>query len=210
VEDIGMRDNPYSGKLIAIDGPNGVGKSTIIKAVENKLLLYGADVFVTKEPTDTDLGIFLRKFAEERNGLGLACLVAADRYEHLKNEIIPMLEQSKIVITDRYVLSSLILQGMDGVDSKFIMNINNEIIKPDLQVALFANEKVIQSRLGERKNLTRFEKDYHSRDELQYMDLGVKVLRELKIDVAYITNECDLDSNVDRIVSSIFGMLEGK
>jgi thymidylate kinase len=99
---------------------------------------------------------------------------------------------------------------MDGVDSKFIMNINNEIIKPDLQVALFANEKVIQSRLGERKNLTRFEKDYHSRDELQYMDLGVKVLRELKIDVAYITNECDLDSNVDRIVSSIFGMLEGK
>jgi dTMP kinase len=205
-----MRDNPYSGKFIAIDGPNGVGKSTIIKAVENKLLLHGADVFVTKEPTDTDLGIFLRKFAEERDGLGLACLVAADRYEHLKNEIIPMLEQSKIVITDRYVLSSLILQGMDGVDSKFIMDINNKIIKPDLQVVLSANEKVIQSRLGERKNLTRFEKDYHSRDELQYMELGVKVLRDLKINVEYISNECDLDSNVDRIVSSIFGLLEGK
>jgi dTMP kinase len=205
-----MRDNPYGGKFIAIDGPNGVGKSTIIKAVENKLLLYGADVFVTKEPTDTDLGISLRKFAEKRNGLGLACLVAADRYEHLKDEIIPMLEQSKIVITDRYILSSLILQGMDGVDSKFIMNINNEIIKPDLQVALFANEKVIQSRLGERKNLTRFEKEYHSRDELQYMNLGVKVLRDLKINVEYINNECDFDSNVDRIVSSIFGLLEEK
>ena len=116
-----MRKNSYDGKLVAIDGPNGVGKSTIIAAVAKKLqLLYAVDVFVTKEPTSTELGAFLRSFAEEEKGLGLACLVAADRYEHLKNEIIPMLEQRKVVITDRYILSSFILQGMDGVNTKFI------------------------------------------------------------------------------------------
>lgn len=206
-----MRKNSYDGKLVAIDGPNGVGKSTIIAAVAKKLqLLYAVDVFVTKEPTGTELGAFLRSFAEEEKGLGLACLVAADRYEHLKNEIIPMLEQRKVVITDRYILSSFILQGMDGVNTKFILDINDEIIKPDLQVALFADEKTIQSRLGERENLTRFEKNNQSGCELKYMNLGIKILMDLKTNILNINNQCDLDSNVDKIVSAILGLLEEK
>ena len=204
-----MRKNSYDGKLVAIDGPNGVGKSTIIAAVAKKLqLLYAVDVFVTKEPTSTELGAFLRSFAEEEKGLGLACLVAADRYEHLKNEIIPMLEQRKVVITDRYILSSFILQGMDGVNTKFILDINDEIVKPDLQVALFADEKTIQSRLGERENLTRFEKNNQSGCELKYMNLGIKILMDLKTNILNINNQCDLDSNVDKIVSAILGLLE--
>lgn len=205
-----MKDNLFGGKLIAIDGPNGVGKSTIIAAVEKKLLLRKVDVFVTKEPTNSELGCFLRNFSEKKKGLGLACLVAADRYEHLKNEIIPMLEQNKVVITDRYILSSLILQGMDGVDTKFILNINGEIIKPDLQVAVFADEKVIQSRLSERESLTRFEKDNQSQDELQYMKLGVRELRDLNINILNIDNDCNLDNNVDKIVCTIVGLLEEK
>ena len=206
-----MRKNSYDGKLVAIDGPNGVGKSTIIAAVAKKLqLLYAVDVFVTKEPTSTELGAFLRSFAEEEKGLGLACLVAADRYEHLKNEIIPMLEQRKVVITDRYILSSFILQGMDGVNAKFILDINDEIVKPDLQVALFADEKTIQSRLGERENLTRFEKNNQSGCELKYMNLGIKILMDLKTNILNINNQCDLDSNVDKIVSAILGLLEEK
>ena len=200
-----MRKNSYDGKLVAIDGPNGVGKSTIIAAVAKKLqLLYAVDVFVTKEPTSTELGAFLRSFAEEEKGLGLACLVAADRYEHLKNEIIPMLEQRKVVITDRYILSSFILQGMDGVNTKFILDINDEIIKPDLQVALFADEKTIQSRLGER------EKNNQSGCELKYMNLGIKILMDLKTNILNINNQCDLDNNVDKIVSAILGLLEEK
>ena len=206
-----MRKNSYDGILVAIDGPNGVGKSTIIAAVAKKLqLLYAVDVFVTKEPTSTELGAFLRSFAEEEKGLGLACLVAADRYEHLKNEIIPMLEQRKVVITDRYILSSFILQGMDGVNTKFILDINDEIVKPDLQVALFADEKTIQSRLGERENLTRFEKNNQSGCELKYMNLGIKILMDLKTNILNINNQCDLDSNVDKIVSAILGLLEEK
>lgn len=206
-----MRKNSYDGKLVAIDGPNGVGKSTIIAAVAKKLqLLYAVDVFVTKEPTSTELGAFLRSFAEEEKGLGLACLVAADRYEHLKNEIIPMLEQRKVVITDRYILSSFILQGMDGVNTKFILDINDEIVKPDLQVALFADEKTIQARLGERENLTRFEKNNQSGCELKYMNLGIKILMDLKTNILNINNQCDLDSNVDKIVSAILGLLEEK
>lgn len=205
-----MKNNSFGGKLISIDGPNGVGKSTIIKAVAKKLQLYAVEVFVTKEPTNSELGVFLRDFAEKEKGLGLACLVAADRYEHLKNEIIPMLGQGKVVITDRYILSSFILQGMDNVNTTFITNINDEIIKPDLQVALFADESTIQSRLDERENLTRFEKNNQSGRELQHMNLGIEILRDLKTNILKINNQGDLDSNVDKIVSAILGLLEEK
>ena len=205
-----MKINTFGGKLIAVDGPNGVGKSTIIEAVEKKLRLYLVDVFTTKEPTDTELGFFLRNFSEKEPGIGLACLVAADRYEHLKNEIIPMLEKEKVVITDRYILSSLILQGMDGVNTKFIININDEIIKPDLQVSLFADERISQSRLCERGKLTRFEKNNQTGCELQYMNSGIKTLMDLKINTLNINNQDNLESNVDKIVLAILGLLEKK
>lgn len=198
-----MKINTFGGKLIAVDGPNGVGKSTIIEAVEKKLRLYLVDVFTTKEPTDTELGFFLRNFSEKEPGIGLACLVAADRYEHLKNEIIPMLEKEKVVITDRYILSSLILQGMDGVNTKFIININDEIIKPDLQVSLFADERIIQSRLCERGKLTRFEKNNQSRKELINMQKGIEKLKKLKIKVLCVNNSDNLESNVEKITNYI-------
>lgn len=60
----------------------------------------------TKEPTDNELGCFVREYAERFDGISVACLVAADRYQHLRDEIVPQLEKGKIVITDRYVLSS--------------------------------------------------------------------------------------------------------
>lgn len=91
------------GYFIAVDGPNGVGKSTLIAAIKNKLEILGYDVYVTREPTDTKLGNFLREFAEQHSGVSLACMVAADRYEHIINEIMPALGEGKIVISDRYI-----------------------------------------------------------------------------------------------------------
>lgn len=83
-------------------------------------------------------------------------MVAADRYEHMTNEIIPALEEGQLVISDRYILSSLILQEMDGVSDTFVLTVNSEIIKPDLQLAVFADERVLQ-------------KDYQN--EIHWLDL---------------------------------------
>lgn len=90
----------------------------------------------------------------------------------------PALGEGKIVISDRYILSSLILQEMDGVGTEFILNTNSEIIKPDLQLAVIADEKILQERLSERDVLTRFEKENQSKRELDFMEKGVRELRK--------------------------------
>lgn len=161
----------------------------------------GYDVYTTSEPTNTELGIFIRGFAENHSGISLACLVAADRYEHIMNEISPELNRGKLVITDRYVLSSLILQEMDGVSKTFILNLNSKIIKPDLQVAVFADEKTLQKRLAERKELTRFEKGNQSNMELFYLDKGIAELEKRNVDVLRINNNDNLEDNVEKVIS---------
>lgn len=69
-----------------------------------------------------------------------------------------MLYDGNIVITDRYILSSLILQRMDGVNADYIMDLNALIIRPDLQVTIMADVGTLQKRLSDRAELTRFER----------------------------------------------------
>ena len=191
------------GFFVAIDGPNGVGKSTLIAAIKNKMETAGYTVCTTKEPTDTKLGGFIRQFAENNSGKSLACLVAADRYEHISSEIIPELKKGALVITDRYVLSSLILQGMDGVGNTFILNLNSDIVKPDLQLAVFADEEVLQKRLADRMALTRFERGNQSGKELSYMELGIIELEKLNVNVMRINNTNNIEANVERVITFI-------
>lgn len=195
--------NDMEGFLLAVDGPNGAGKSTLIQAISRRMELKGYTVYITREPTDTELGNFIRKYAENHLGTGLACLVAADRYEHIFNEIIPELKKGTLVITDRYILSSLILQEMDGVSEAFILNLNSEIIKPNLQLAVFADEAVLQKRLSERGILTRFEKGNQSNSELYYMEKGIKALQKRNVEVMHIDNNDNLEANVEEVVSFI-------
>ena len=139
-----MISHNTNGFLVAIDGPNGAGKSALIEAVKQRMKEQDIQIFITREPTDSEFGSFVRKFSENHAGISLACMVAADRYKHIAEEILPELDKGKIVITDRYLLSSLILEGMDGISAETILNLNLDIIRPDLQIAVFAAEGVLQ------------------------------------------------------------------
>ncbi len=191
------------GYFVAVDGPNGSGKTTLIKVIARKLERIGYKVKVTREPTNTKLGKTVRECAEKQKGLSIACMVTADRYLHIENEIEPLLNTGNIVITDRYLLSSLILQRMDGVDAEYIMALNSMIIRPDLQLAIYADKDNLQKRLAERDELTRFEKGNRSMEELLFMKKGVEILRRNEITVLEINNDTDLDKNADMIVSCI-------
>lgn len=190
-----MKTNEYGGMLVAIDGPNGVGKSTLIERLKVELENAGECVYCTREPTSTELGDFTRKFSEHVNGNCLACLVAADRYYHLSEEIIPQLEKEAIVITDRYLLSSLVLQRMDNVDTDFINKINEDILSPDIQFAIIADESTIHSRLQERSYLSRFERDDKTNEELTFLLEGVEILSKMGVNAIVVNNNEDLHGN---------------
>jgi dTMP kinase len=101
--------------FITFEGIDGVGKSTQIALAENYLTSLGHDVLVTFEPGGTDLGHEIRQLLLHRKGgvapRSEALLYAADRAHHVATKIRPALESGRIVISDRYLDSSVAYQG---------------------------------------------------------------------------------------------------
>jgi len=101
--------------FISFEGIDGVGKSTQADLLEKFLRAQGQTVVRTLEPGGTDLGVEIRKILLHHKG-GIAprseaLLYAADRGHHVATKIRPALERGEIVITDRYLDSSIAYQG---------------------------------------------------------------------------------------------------
>lgn len=127
------------GFFMTIDGPSGVGKSTTVAEVHRLLDARGVDASQTVEPSTSGLGDFIRKYANHFTGRALACLVAANRYEHVEFEIEPSLADGRTVVCDRYLASTLVLQRLDGVPEQYLLDISRDVLLPDLAVILTAS-----------------------------------------------------------------------
>lgn len=96
--------------------------------------------------------------------MSLACLCAADRHHQLDTEIKPALREGRIVICDRYVASSLVLQGLDGLPSQIVWQLNRGVYRPDLSLVLTGDPTVINARLRTRGGHSRFERAQDNSD----------------------------------------------
>jgi dTMP kinase len=156
----GPFDEPrrLAGTLVTLDGPGGVGKSTAAQMVVDTLAAAGLPMHATAQPSRAPLGELARHGTDTYRGMALACLCAADRHHQLEVEIKPALRQGKVVVCDRYVASSLVLQGLDGLSSDTVWQLNHGVYCPDLTVILNADPQVIDSRLRGRGGHSRFER----------------------------------------------------
>ena len=107
---------PPPGLLIAFEGGEGSGKTTQARLIAIWLRELGYDVVTTYEPGATKIGMRLRALLLDTAHTGMsphaeALMYAADRAEHVASVITPALDRGAIVITDRYVDSSLAYQG---------------------------------------------------------------------------------------------------
>jgi dTMP kinase len=172
--------NGQAGIFVSIDGPGGSGKSTVAAITAELLTGHGLAVYETTEPSRTPLGKLIRTGTDEYTGMALACLVAGDRHHHLVAEIHPALSAGQVVICDRYVPSSLVLQRMDGIGWDVIRQLNNGTDQPGLAVILNAAPEVIEARLNARGGHSRFERQPgSSRTESRfYRDTADRLARE--------------------------------
>ncbi|MGB9740392.1 MAG: dTMP kinase [Candidatus Bathyarchaeia archaeon] len=145
------------GLFICIEGLDGCGKTTQAKLLVKALRKAGYDAVYTAEPSKGKIGKFIKRYclnAKQRVSTVVeALLFAADRFEHLEKEVVPALENGKIVVSDRYIFSSLAYQGAAGLDFNWIEKVNVYAIAPDLALFLDVKPEVAIQRVKTKKSV---------------------------------------------------------
>jgi dTMP kinase len=160
------------GCFIVFEGIDGGGKSTQIQMLADFFKVEGYDVDLHMEPTQEAIGNLLwiyirskdRSFTPETEAL----LFAADRIEHGK-AIQKVIEEGKIIISDRYVHSSLAYQGAAGVDVQWLKSINIHALKPDLVILLDIDPEKSLERVSDRSKTIFEESEYLKRVQIEYL-----------------------------------------
>jgi dTMP kinase len=144
------------GFFICIEGLDGCGKTTQSKLLA-KRLKESYDAIYTAEPSRGKIGRFIRKhfLHSRKRGSSIieALLFAADRFDHVTNEITPALNNGKLVVSDRYLYSSLAYQGGAGLDLRWIEQINVHAVKPDLAIFIDVKPEIVIKRLKPKKSV---------------------------------------------------------
>ena len=136
-----VSDAVNRGFLIAIEGIDGTGKTTLAKRLAEHIRRSGRSVVLLKEPTDGPYGRKIRSLAKQGRQHVAAEeeleLFIQDRIENCRDRIRPALERGDVVVLDRYYLSSVAYQGALGLDPETILERNERIaVIPDLVVLL--------------------------------------------------------------------------
>ncbi|MFE7127660.1 dTMP kinase [Streptomyces sp. NPDC057617] len=198
------------GLFITLDGPSAVGKSTTLHELAD--LLRGGDnmVHTTTEPSTSDLGQFIRANAAHLRGRALACLVAANRYEHIEAELRPHLRAGETVVCDRYLASTLVLQRLDEVPVPFLLALNADVLLPDLSVILTAEPTVVAERLARRGVRHRFHLDpaFPAREVALYAE-AEQTLTAMGVRVLSLNTTNSTPTDVARRIADIVPTLTG-
>lgn len=128
------------GLLIVLEGIDGAGKSTQAKGLVRRLRYRGIDAVSLREPTRGRYGREIRRLAKAADSLTPSQeldLFLLDRRENVDKRIRPALERGRVVVMDRYYLSTIAYQGAKGLDPGMLRRVNERFApKPDLVVIL--------------------------------------------------------------------------
>ncbi|MFE4914304.1 dTMP kinase [Streptomyces sp. NPDC056652] len=171
-----------TGFFLAIEGGDGAGKSTQVEALADWIRAKGHEVVVTREPGATPVGKRLRTILLDVSSAGLsnraeALLYAADRAEHVDSVVRPALERGAIVISDRYIDSSVAYQGagrdLSPTEIARISRWATDGLVPHLTVLLDVSPETARERFTEAPDRLESEPaEFHQRVRSGFLTLA--------------------------------------
>ncbi|MCC3768700.1 dTMP kinase [Streptomyces sp. UNOC14_S4] len=171
-----------TGFFIAFEGGDGAGKSTQVQAIADWIRAKGHEVVVTREPGATAIGKRLRAILLDVGSAGLsdraeALLYAADRAQHVDAVVRPALERGAVVITDRYIDSSVAYQGagrdLSPTEIARISRWATNGLVPHLTVLLDVSPETARERFTEAPDRLESEPaEFHQRVRAGFLTLA--------------------------------------
>jgi len=149
----------YPGKIIAIEGTDGIGRTTQITLLREWLEVQGYGVIetgLTRSPLMAPT-IELAKASNTLNKLTFTLLYACDFADRLEKEIVPALKAGFIVLADRYIFTAIARAGVRGIDRQWIRNIYGFAIAPHLTFYLKIDADTLARRVLERGGMDYWE-----------------------------------------------------
>ena len=153
----------YKGYFIVVEGVDGVGKTSAIASVVQSLKEAGVDAVSTSESFDTVDGLdnsfcatllgMVRQTStrDQADPLSQSLMINAARRAHYQNVLVPCLEAGKVVIMDRFYLSTFFNYQRDCKKNVELHNIALSNLKPDYTIVLSATSRVAQERMATRR-----------------------------------------------------------
>ncbi|MGZ1490757.1 dTMP kinase [Brevibacterium sediminis] len=198
-----------AGFFIAIEGGDGSGKTTQIKRVSAALADDGYHVEATREPGGTELGTKIRSVlfdSDPPSSRTEALLFAADRAHHVASLVDPSLDAGNIVITDRYIDSTIAYQAAGrSFDEKTILALSRwatQGLVPNLTIVLDIEPEVAAERMGKRGDSNYLDDEnqqFHQRVRQTYLSRAHKELdRYVVLDASV-----DADELTEQILAAI-------
>ena len=170
-----------SGVFVCFEGGEGAGKSTQSARLREWLEGQGHVVRLTFEPGDTPVGRQIRRIVLDPETGHLtdrteALLYAADKAEHVEKVVLPALARGEVVVTDRYVDSSLAYQGtgrtLDALELEEVLRWATGDLRPHLTVVLDLAPEQGLGRFEGRDRIEAESIDFHQRARQGFLDLA--------------------------------------
>ena len=170
-----------TGAFVCFEGGDGSGKSTQSRLLAQRLEQRGHVVRLTFEPGDTEVGAQMRRIvlSPETGDLSPrteALLYAADKAEHVHRVVTPALSRGEVVITDRYVDSTLAYQGAGRAlapqDLEYVARWATEDLRPHLTVVLDLEPAAGLGRFEERDRIEGESVEFHQRAREAFLEFA--------------------------------------
>ncbi|PKK92089.1 MAG: dTMP kinase [Candidatus Wallbacteria bacterium HGW-Wallbacteria-1] len=203
------------GLFITFEGPEGSGKSTQSKKVQERIAARGIQTRWTREPGGTPLGDKIRSILIDPENGGMAdltevLLLAAGRNEHVDKVIAPGVEEGKVIVCDRFADSTLAYQGYGrGVSMDHLRYLHGMVTKglaPDLTILVDIESERGLARVKSRgevqggDRIEREEIDFHRRLRSGYLEMAGNYPERYEI--------VDGDRSLDEVFEDILTRLE--